>query len=144
MLGSEEDEEDEDENDGAAAADKEGEVVNGKKEKRAENYTKIEEAVKKMEGAVGKSDKEKMNAAIQKYEEALQKLIAEANADGTIDAEEQKQIDVLSKALDALKENNKNGKAKKITPEQKVKIKDNMVKISARLEKIVSELGLEI
>ena len=82
---------------------------------------------------------------IQKYEAALVELIKEAKADGEVDQEEQAEIDELQNALDALKANiekRDGAKAKKMTPERKAKIKENMSKINARLEAITKKLGL--
>ena len=117
-----------------------------KKANRSAKIQKMKDNVGKMDKAVGSAPKEKLNANVEKYETALTQLIKEANADGEVDREEQAEIDELKTALDALKANIEKGdgdaKAKKMTPERKAKIKENMDKINARLQAITKKLGL--
>jgi hypothetical protein len=116
-----------------------------KKTLRSAKIKKMNENISKMDEALGSVPKEKLNANVEKYEAALAELIHEAQADGEIDDDEQAEIDELENALDELKSNIEkldNGKAKKMTPERKAKIKENMIKINARLEAITKKLGL--
>ncbi len=118
---------------------------NEKKVIRAAKIKKMNENIGKMDKAVGTAPKEKLNANVEKYEAALATLIKEANEDGNVDEDEQAEIDNLQNALDALKANIEKGegaKVKKMTPERKAKIKENMDKINARLEAITKKLGL--
>lgn len=119
---------------------------NAKKAKRSAKIKKMRENVEKMDKASKTAPREKLTANVEKYETLLTKLIEEADSDGEIDSEEQTQIDELTEALDLLKANlakkNEGGKAKKMTPERKAKIKDNMEKINARLEAITKKLDL--
>lgn len=113
---------------------------------RAAKIAQMNENVNKMEKVANSAPKDKMDANIQKYEDALAQLTKAALADGVVDKKEQAQIDALKAALDALRtavNNNVDApKGKKLSPEQKVKIKENMTKINARLEAIVKKLGL--
>lgn len=119
-----------------------------KKEKRAAQLTKMQEGIAKMDGAKDKVSKDKLDANIAKYEAALTKLIEEAKKDGIVDDDEQANIDNLEAALNALKEavaqqsGQSDSAAKKMTPERRAKIKENMSKINARLEAITKKLGL--
>lgn len=112
------------------------------KQKRSGQMTKMEEGIGKMNQAKDSLPKDKMDANIAKYQAALDKLIAEAKKDGVIDADEQAQIDSLQKALNDLKDAVASNTGKKITPEQRVKIKENIGKINARLEAMVKALKL--
>jgi hypothetical protein len=116
------------------------------KEDRASKIALMKENVDKMEKAVGTTSKEKLEPNVLKYEAALAQLTKAAQVDGVIDQKEQASIDELKAALENLKksmnENNAAPQSKKLTEEQKVKIKENMTKINARLEAIVKELGL--
>ena len=116
------------------------------KEDRAVKLALMKENVGKMEKAVGTTPKEKLEPNVLKYEAALAQLIKTAQADGVIDKKEQASIDELKAALENLRksmdENNATPQGKKLTEEQKDKIKENMTKISARLDAIVTKLGL--
>lgn len=116
------------------------------KEDRASKIALMKENVGKMEKAVGTTSKEKLEPNVLKYEAALAQLTKAAQADGVIDKDEQASIDELKAALESLKksmnENNAAPQGKKLTEEQKGKIKENMTKINARLEAIVKNLGL--
>lgn len=119
-----------------------------KKGKRLGAYNKIKDNTVKLEGAVGKVDNTKLEANIIKFEDALDKLITEAEADGEIDADEQAMIDEIQGKLDALyksmeaSESGETPQGKKLTPEQRQKINDNMTKINAKLDAILSKLGV--
>jgi hypothetical protein len=106
----------------------------------------MKENVGKMEKVVGTTSKEKLEPNVLKYEAALAQLTKAAQADGVIEKEEQASIDELKTALENLRksmdENNATPQGKKLTEEQKDKIKENMTKISARLDAIVTKLGL--
>ena len=106
----------------------------------------MKDNVGKMEKVVGTTSKEKLEPNVLKYEAALAQLIKTAQADGVIDKKEQASIDELKAALENLRksmdENNATPQGKKLTEEQKDKIKENMTKISARLDAIVTKLGL--
>jgi hypothetical protein len=106
----------------------------------------MKENVGKMEKVVGTTSKEKLEPNVLKYEAALEQLTKAAQADGVIEKEEQASIDELKTALENLRksmdENNATPQGKKLTEEQKDKIKENMTKISARLDAIVTKLGL--
>jgi hypothetical protein len=116
------------------------------KEDRAAKIALMKENVGKMEKVVGTISKEKLEPNVLKYEAALAQLIKTAQADGVIDKKEQASIDELKAALENLRksmdENNATPQGKKLTEEQKDKIKENMTKISARLDAIVTKLGL--
>jgi hypothetical protein len=106
----------------------------------------MKENVGKMEKAVGTTPKEKLEPNVQKYEAALEQLTKAAQADGVIEKEEQASIVELKTALENLRksmdENNATPQGKKLTEEQKVKIKENMEKINARLAAIAKNLGI--
>ena len=116
------------------------------KEDLAAKLALMKENVGKMEKVVGTTSKEKLEPNVLKYEAALAQLIKTAQADGVIDKKEQASIDELKAALENLRksmdENNATPQGKKLTEEQKDKIKENMTKINARLEAIVTKLGL--
>ena len=116
------------------------------KEDRAAKLALMKENVGKMEKVVGTTSKEKLKPNVLKYEAALAQLIKTAQADGVIDKKEQASIDELKAALENLRksmdENNATPQGKKLTEEQKVKIKENMEKINARLAAIAKNLGI--
>jgi len=141
----------EEDNEGETASETEtASELNPKKEAQKEDLAAklalMKENVGKMEKVVGTISKEKLEPNVLKYEAALAQLIKTAQADGVIDKKEQASIDELKAALENLRksmdENNATPQGKKLTEEQKDKIKENMTKISARLDAIVTKLGL--
>jgi len=117
------------------------------KQKRQAAYDKMKPNLAKMEKAAGKVDNAKLEANLSKYKDALVKLISEAEADGEVDAEEQKAIDELKAGIKSVSDKmagGDDGSKKKLTPERKAKIKENMTKISSRLDKIVNALSLDV
>jgi len=141
----------EEDNEGETASETEtASELNPKKEAQkkdlAAKIALMKENVGKMEKVVGTTSKEKLEPNLLKYEAALEQLIKAAQAEGVVDKKEQASFDELKAALENLKksmnENNAAPQGKKLTEEQKVKIKENMTKINARLEAIVKELGL--
>jgi hypothetical protein len=141
----------EEDNEGETASETEtASELNPKKEAQKEDIAAklalMKENVGKMEKVVGTTSKEKLEPNVLKYEAALAQLIKTAQADGVIDKKEQASIDELKAALENLRksmdENNATPQGKKLTEEQKDKIKENMTKISARLDAIVTKLGL--
>lgn len=109
---------------------------------RAAKMTQIKINIDKMMALAGKAPKEKLEENIVKYQTILDKL-----NNTVIDKEEQKMIDTIQTELDKLKKQMSQTapaptEGKKLTPEQKVKIKDNMAKINARLEAITKKLGI--
>jgi hypothetical protein len=116
------------------------------KENRAAKLAMMIENVGKMEKALGTTSKDKLEPNLLKYEAALEQLIKAAQADGVIEKEEQASIVELKTALENLRksmdENNATPQGKKLTEEQKVKIKENMEKINARLAAIAKNLGI--
>lgn len=92
-----------------------------------------------------KANSEKLQGNIDKYETALKKLIDDAKSDGVIDQEEQDAIDKLTAALEELKAAISGGSdtsGKKITPERRKKINENIDVLSGRLDQIMKSLGL--
>ena len=115
--------------------------------KRNGQMTKMQEGITKMDQVKDRAPQDKLNANIAKYEEALRKLIAEAQRDGVIDEEEQAQIDELQTQLNALKEaveqsSDNPNTGKRVTPEARAKINENIGKISDRINAIVEALNL--
>jgi len=111
--------------------------------KRAEKRAKIRDGVAKLDSVKDKASKDKMEANIQKYETALATMITEAEADGEIDADEQKEIDELTKDLNKLKGDvaGRGPKTKKLSLEQREQIVTNMEKMDQKLKKILEKLG---
>jgi uncharacterized membrane protein YebE (DUF533 family) len=124
---------------------KEDGLLEKKKGKRAGDYKKIGAGIEKMDGVKDKAPKEKMNANIEKYEAALATLIAEAKADGVVDAEEQAKIDELTNALNDLTDavtQGENAPKKKLTPERREKMNENMKIMSDRIAAIAKKLNI--
>jgi hypothetical protein len=121
-------------------------TLEANKAKRSGQMNKMKEGIDKMDQVKDRAPKDKMEANIAKYEDALQKLITEAEKDGVIDAEEQAQIDELQAQLNELKEAVEQGSdsptGKKVSPEAKAKMRDNMKTIQDRLDKMMQALGL--
>lgn len=112
--------------------------------KRAEKRAKIRDGVAKLDSVKDKASKDKMEANIQKYETALATMITEAEADGEIDADEQKEIDELTNGLNELKTAVTEGgtKTKKLSPKQREKITANINTINDRLADIMKKLKI--
>ena len=128
-----------------AAADDKGTKKEANKAKRAAKQAKMKEGVAKMDAVKDTASADKLAGNIAKYEAALAKLIEEAKADGEVDADEQKGIDELTTALNDLKAGVSKGdgaKAKKLTPEKRAKMSENMKKMTERLDAIMAKLNI--
>lgn len=102
---------------------------------------KMQKGVEQMDGAVGKTPRAKLYTNIDKYETALERLIQQAKVDGIIDDQEQAEIDALSKAIEALRENvNQNGS--KINEKNRTKIGTNIDTMSQTVKNILKDLGV--
>lgn len=115
-----------------------------KKTKRAAKRAKMREGVAKLDSVKDKASKDKIEANIEKYETALAAVIAEAEADGKVDEDEQKEIDELTKALNDLKEEVAKGgdkKTRKLSKKERETIVSNMGKMDQKLQQILAKLG---
>lgn len=116
-----------------------------KKAKRAEKREQMKAGIDKMDGVKDKAPKEKLNANIEKYEAALATLVAEAEADGEIDQEEETAIAELTNALNDLKEAVAQGgdtPKKKLSKENREQMNANMKKMSDRIAAIAKKLNI--
>lgn len=98
-----------------------------------------------LQNALGKADRSKIQSNLDKYKGVLDGIIEEAKKDGVIQPEEQTSIDQLNQAIQNVEEQlakGNNGPKRKITPEQRAKIKDNMNILKDRLAAITKSLGL--
>jgi hypothetical protein len=119
--------------------------LNAKIAKIKENASKIEEAISK---SPNEKTQDKILENILKYKNILRQMKVDALTIDTEDSETIKEIDGLQGKMELLKEKVEKLKVgdesepKKITPERKMKIKENMGKIEKKLESIIKALGM--
>ena len=105
---------------------------------------KMTEGVEKLQAATGVAEAKKVRAGINKYKGVLKELVKEAEADGTIDPKEQKEIGDLKKTIERLEgQLDRLGDRKiKLTPKRRAKVKENINTIDTKLQDFLEKLGI--
>jgi hypothetical protein len=75
-----------------------------KRQKRAEKATKVQENLGKFEKAIGKVEAPKLQEKLSLYQQVLSNLTAEAQEDGEIDADEQKELDRMQQNIERMEQ----------------------------------------
>lgn len=124
--------------------DQTSQILAKKKARRGEAIKKMQDGVSKMDSVKETASVDKMLAKVAQFEDALEKLINEAQSDGVIDQDEEKTINTFKNNLDQLKKaiEERENAPKALTPERRKKMNENMDKMSARLEAMLSKLGI--
>ncbi len=133
--------EEEEETGEEGTSDVDTETLERNRRSRGDSLKKMEGNIKTMENAVGKVSRPKLNGNIAKYEEALKKLIEQANADGTVDDQEQAQIDSVKEQLELLKQNvEENGS--RLQTEHHESMRDNLATDQEKIDEMLAEMGI--
>ena len=116
----------------------------GKKTDRQAKLDTMEQNIGRLQNAVGVVEADKVHSNLNKYKQALDRLIQQAEQDGVVDKDEQKQIDKLSSIINKLeKQLERLGDRKiKLTPKRRAKVRDNMSTIDQRIKDLLSKLNL--